>query len=243
MGWFSRHQEEEAEETHRLVQHAAQLHGVPASEVVHAVLDEDDEELDDQEEARGSKKHVGTWVTLIVVGVLFGAGVIYMMRLAGSADNAGPTADSGPKAMQKAIQPTPTGLPTLTGQYIAFSYSGVFDSVKSLVNLPNTAERYAIGSKGDYRRSIIVTVENRTPTLDEDSGYKYRTLNPALYRAQVVKVPGGSAVVMIKSDNTERTLYFLHGERLAIVSVTSSNGTDTLEAYISAITASIRWVG
>jgi hypothetical protein len=241
MWWFRRNQEEEEEETRRLVQHAASLHGVPAQEVVHAILDEDDEDLDDEEPGRRSR--VGLWVTLILVGGGFGLGLVFLFRFANGGVESGQTTDSGIEAVKKSIQPKPAALPTLTGQFISFSYPNVFDSVKTLNNLPTTAERFAIGSKANYRRSIIVTVENKTATYDDDSGYKYRSMTPSLYRQEQVKLPSGLGVVMVKTDNSERTLYWVHGDKLAIVSVTSSNAGDTLEAYVAVIASTIRWVG
>jgi hypothetical protein len=242
MWWFRKKQEEEAEETRRLVKHAAALHGVPTDEVVHAILDEDDEDLDDEEELRG-RSRLGIWAMVIVVGGVFGLGIVFLFRFANGGAESGPIAVEGIEAIKKSIQPTAAALPTLTGHFVSFSYPQVFDSVKTMSNLPTTAERFSIGSKSNYRRSIMVTVENKTATYDEDSGYKYRSMNPSLYHSESVKLSGGTGVVMIKNDNTERTLYWARGGKLVMVSVTSTNAGDALQSYIAVIAGSIRWVG
>jgi hypothetical protein len=239
MAWFRRREEEEEDIKH-LAQHAVELHGVPVQEVVHAVLDEADDDLDD-EDSRGSK--VGILVTLGVVGIAFGLGIVFLIHLTSTADQRGPDAEAGPKAMKQKIAPTPAALPSLVGQFISFSYPQVFDAVKNLGNWPTSVERYSIGSAGNYRRSIIVTVEKNTPNFEDDSGYKYRSLNPSLYHSQAVKTLAGQGMVMIKNDNTERTLFLIHGAKMAVISVTSTNSGDDLLQYVGVIANTVRWVG
>jgi hypothetical protein len=246
MGWWKRKQEEETDEEQRLVLHAASLHDVATKEVVEAVLDEDDDdaEFDDEFDAdeRGRRSHAGLWVTLAVTAGLFGLGIFLVMKFVNKVDDSGPAANSGVQAMEASIKPTPPGLPSLTGQYISFSYPQVFDSVKTLPNWPTTAERYSIGSTGDYRRSIQVMVENNTAQPTDDSGYEFRSNTPSQYKPHDVKVGTEVAVVMVKSDNTEQTIYWPHAGKLAVISVTSSNGTDDLNSFVSTITGSLKWV-
>jgi hypothetical protein len=242
MGWFKRKKEEAAEEEQRMVLHAAQLHGVAEGDVVDAVLDRDDEFEDEELEERGRRGHAGVWVTLAVVVLLFGAGVVVMMKIANGADQSGPTADSGVQAMKQSIAPTPAALPSLTGAYVSFSYPQVFDAVATLANWPTTAERYSIGSKDDYQRSIQVMVEKDTATPEDDSGFKFRQNSPDQYHAEPVKVGAEPAVVMVKNDNTEQTLYWAHAGMLVVVSVTSTTGSDDLSSFVNVIRSSLKWV-
>jgi len=223
--------------------HAAHLHDVSEHEVVDAVLDRDDEDdyelANDHHERRG---HAGVWITLVVVCAIFGLGIAGFMHLVYGADESGPAAGSGEEAIKQSIAPTPSTLPSLSGQYISFSYPQVFDSVKTLNNWPTTLERYAIGSTADYRRSIEVYVEKNTPTLNDDSGYQYRNESGSGYHAEAIKVAQEPAMVMVKNDNTEQTLYWEHSGILVVISVTSTTGTDDVSAFLGVIEGSLRWV-
>jgi hypothetical protein len=242
MAWFKRRakEEETEDEIATLARHAAEMHGVPVKEVVDTVLGDDDEAEDDAEAPK--RNHVGIWITLVVIGAAFGLVIVFFMKLANSADQSGPVAEAGIQAVAASIAPTPRGLPGLKGHYIWFSYPAVFDTVQNAQNWPNTAERYIIGSTSDYRRQITVTVETNTPSPSDDSGYQFRTDNPSDYTPQDTKILGEPAVIMVKSDGTERTLYWAHTGMLAIVSVTSTSGTDDLAQFMSVILSNMRWV-
>jgi hypothetical protein len=241
MGWFKRRGEEEDELASK-VRYAAELHGVKPKEVVDTVLDEDDADEAEYEEYEAGRKRsrVGLWVTLACVGLVFGLGIVLLMKLANAADKAGPVAEAGMQALQKSIAPTPAANPTLSGTHIMFMYPAVFDMVQHPANWPNTSERYALGSKADYRKSIQVYVENAASGLKGDSGYAYRSQNTSEYQATNVKVMGEPAVIMVKSDLSERTLYWPHGGNLVIMSVTGEG--NYLEGYLSVITSSLRWI-
>jgi hypothetical protein len=247
MAWFKRHEEEPDDEIVQLAKHAAELHGVPVQEVVETVLgDDDDEEAEvgaESDEEAPKRRHVGLWITVVCVGIAFGLVIVFFMRLANTADQSGPKAIAGIQAVETSIQPTPRGLPGLKGHYIWFSYPAVFDTVQNLANWPTTAERYIIGSTADYRRQITVTVENNTPEAKDDSGFQFRTDNPSDYTPQSTLVMGEAATIMVKSDGTERTLYWPHAGMLAVVSVTSTSGTDNLAQFMSVIIANMRWAG
>jgi|SRR5580704_1886343 hypothetical protein len=250
MGWWRRKREKEEAEEKRQVVHAAQLHGVSEHEVVDVVLDRDDDDAEDDEfldedeahEAKRRRGHAGLWVTLVIVGVIFGLGVVGLEKIANGADQTGPVAGSGEEAMKQSMAPTPTALPSYHGQYISFSYPAVFDSVATLANWPTTVERFSIGSAADYRRSIQVDVEKNTSALTDDSGYQFRNEATSGYHAEATKVSGTPAVVMVKDDNTEQTLYWEHGGMLVVVSITSTNGSDNLSSFVSVIGGSLKWV-
>jgi len=218
---------------------------VPVQEVVETILDEDGDGIDDRLEGDEERpnRHVGAWVTTVVIGVIFGGGIILLIHWANESDQAGPNAKAGIEAVAQSIAPTPAGLPALQGHYIAFSYAQVFDTVKALPAIPNSAERYIIGSTSDYRRSINVEVESNTPAITDDSGYQYRSLNPSQYQPLTTAIDSEPAAVMVKTDGTERTLYWAHGGYTVIVSLSDTTGTDNLASIMNTIVATMRWVG
>jgi hypothetical protein len=236
------------EELHRMVEHLAKLHGVSGQEVVDTVLDHHDDdhgsladEADDLDEPKGRRRWVGPVATLGIVAAVFVAGVMVLMHIAGTADKTGPTADATMQQLKKSIAPTPALPQTFTSKYISFSYPGAFDAVRELDNWPSTLERFAIGSKSDYHRSIMVEVEKDTAHLDDDSNYRFRTLNPDQYKPVNVRLPNGeAAVVMVKNDSTEQTLFWVHAGNCVVLSVTS-DGTDDLGSYLKVVEGSLKW--
>lgn len=237
MGWFKRKDKEE-EELEAKVRYAAELHGVRPKDVVDTVFDEDDEDLEEYEEER-RRPRVGFWVTLACVGVSFGLGIVFLMKLANAADKAGPVAEAGMEALQKSIAPTPAANPTLSGTHIIFTYPAVFDEVEHPANWSNTTERYTLSSKSDYRKTIQAYVEN-APGGQGDSGYMYRSQDKTDYQPVSVKVMGEPALVFVKSDNSERTLYWQHAGHVVIMSAVGE--PNELAGYMDVISSSLRWV-
>lgn len=236
MSLFGNRHGERIDELERQVQHLATIHNVSAQEVADVVLDRDDEddELDDQPR----KRRVGLWITLGVVGVVFGFGIVALMKVANMADQAGPSAVSGIQEMNASIAPSPKANPTMHGVHISFTYPAVFDDVSQLGNWSNTSERYQLVAKSDYRKTIQVYVENGV--LNMESGYMYRSQHPDIYKPNAVKVMGEPAVIMVKSDNSERTLYWQHAGKMVVMSALGE-GND-LQGYLDVIIASLRWV-
>lgn len=229
-----------------MVQHAAELHGVPVKEVIDTVLDEDeeDEDFDDEDSLDDApKRHVGAWITTLVIGCLFGLGIVFLIHWAEESDTSGP-ATTTVQAAEQSLEPTPTpaALPSITSKYITFSYPSLFNTVREEQNIPNSEERYIIESTADYRREIAVEVEGNTPTVGDDSGYQYRTLNPSLYQPEDTKVDGEPAVIMVGTDGTERTLYWAHAGSVVIISLTDTTGADNLAAFMDTIVGSLRWL-
>jgi hypothetical protein len=259
--WWQRRKERQAEEDRKWVEQAMLKHDVAAEEVVHAVFNEPDEELDgysdaeelydgvddgryeDYGETYERERHrsrVGIVATLMTIGGVFGLVIVGFMYLANSADSAGPSADSGLEALKQSIQPTPSANPTLNGNHIAFTYPAAFDVVsRPKEPWANNDEQYALSSKLDYRKTIEVYVEQvATPMMD--SGYLVRSQQKSDYTASAIKVMGEPATVMVRNDLTERTLYWEHAGNLVIMSATGS-GND-MAGWINMIAASLRWL-
>jgi hypothetical protein len=244
LSWFRRHQEEEVEETRKLVKYAAELHGVSAEDVAHVVTDEEDEDKaeEEEDEARGSSKHIGVWVTMVFVGAMFGFGIIFLMRFTGESDLAGPGAQAAIQAVQKSIAPTPGVDPSYSGTYISFKYPSTFNDVKMQAVTGIWAEEFTINSTTNFDREIAVSVEN-IASAQTDSGYMYRNMTPSLYTPEKTTVMNEPAVVMVKADNTERTLYWSHGGKLVVVSITDTNAGEDIASYMTLVTGTLRWIG
>jgi hypothetical protein len=243
--WYGR-EAEESDELERMVLEASELHGVPPKKVIKTVFeDEDDldeEELldDDDEDEEKPRSKVGLWVTIVFIGVFFGGAIVVLMWLSKLSDKAGPEANNYLQQTVKSIAPSPPAVPMLAGLYILFQYPPVFNNVQALPNLPTTSERYMIGSSADYHRTISVMVD-KFGSLAGDSNYLVRQEDPSEYTPDNIKVEGEPAVVMVKGDGTEQTLFWAHAAHVVVVSIDSNNGTDNLAKYMAVVQTSLRW--
>ena len=84
MSWLKRMNEEE-QDLGRMVQHAAELHGVSNKKVVDTLLDEEE-----KYEGRGGRRW-GLWVMFVVVGVVFGVAVVWFMKFVNGPAASGPS--------------------------------------------------------------------------------------------------------------------------------------------------------
>lgn len=142
---------------------------------------------------------------------------------------------------QASASPTP-GINQLTGMYIELMYPGVFDQVGPVKNDAQALEQFNMGSKQDSARMIAVSVRNLPEnSLNEESGYRYRTLRPAEYVPKTDKIRGETVTIMMKRDKTEATLFWPRGNKVAIVSITSTSPKDDVSAFMAVIQKDIRW--
>jgi hypothetical protein len=170
---------------------------------------------------------------------VFGLGIVGLMWLSNSSDKTGPLAVAGLEDLKKSIAPTPQVNPTLSGIHISFVYPAVFDTVARPAGSGGAYDRYTLGNKSDYRKTIQVYVEKEA-SYTVDSGYLFRSVSTGDYAQKPVKVMGETAVIWVKSDNSERTLYWEHAGNLVIMSATGEG--NVLQGYLDVITASLRWI-
>jgi len=220
----------------RLVQHAAQLHGVSPRQIVDAV--EGKTAASPKEARRG--RRAGTVAAVLVMGGLVVAVVIGTIRfLNGPVVAAGGTGKLTPPPSMAPATPA-TG--KLAGLYVTLSYPGAFDTVRRLQSVSVDLEQYMISSKANYRHTIAVEVlPLPSGSLTDDSDYRYRTIHPELYRATSEKIGGDEVVTYGKLDETERTVFWVHGGKLLTVAITTTDGADSVEAFMAVVKPSIRW--
>ena len=236
------------EELHQVVQHLATLNGVPASEVVAEVLGEEPD-ADGQEAASDTspepkKRSWAHWVAwssaMMVMGVMVGGVIVVLLKLVN-----GPAEASIPKPKISLTSATPTpdqSISQLVGQTFSFNYPHIFDQVAGMKNDSGSIEQFNIGSKSNYRRLIAVDVRReQIATLSDDASYKIRQLHPEDYKETVYKTAAGSVDVMAKLDKREQTLFWLRDGKLLMVSVTSTDATDDVAAFMKVIIDSVRW--
>lgn len=236
------------EELHQVVEHLANLRGVSPREVVAEVIGDEPEDDDEEtvaDSAVSSKKrgwaHWAAWGSaMLVMGVMVGGVIVVLMKLVN-----GPAEASLPKTKISLSNATPTPDPSisqLVGQTFTFNYSHIFDQVSGMKTDSGSIEQFNIGSKSNYRRLIAVDVRReQIATLSDDASYRIRQLHPETYTESVRKTATGSVDVMAKNDKLEQTMFWLRDGKLMMISVTSTDVTDNVAAFMKEITDTVRW--
>ncbi len=208
-------------------QHASQLHGAPTPD--------NNEELATIRPRRRWRR----WVFYrVIIGVIVGFVIVGIIKLLND-----PVVGTALPQKQFVASPTPkAGLNELAGLIIDLNYPSAFDQVSRVSSSPSALEQYVISSKAQYRRSIAVSVFNLpSGNLDDDSSYKYRLINPSLYKASAGAVKTEPVVLMAKNDHTELTMFWAHGGKLVIVAITSTASGDDVNTFMQAIMPTVRW--
>jgi hypothetical protein len=223
------------DELRRRVRHAAELHGVSTREVAAEIehdpdLDdgtrEDDEALDQYEAAdteagvpksRGWGRRVAWLISLVVVGGMVGAAIVFMMKFL-----------NGPVEAQ-AIN-------------ILMTYPGEFDQVSRVKTDQQSLEQYNLGSKSNFRHMIAVDVRPLNGVMSDDASYRIRQIHPEDYKQSVDVIGGEPVALMTKTNGQEVTLFWAHGGKyLLTVSLTTSDTRDNLQNWMKIIKTSLRW--
>ena len=191
--------------------------------------------------AKPRRRWIGFLAGMALVGAVFGGAIIGLMRFVnGSVE--GTTTASGLNQVKASVAPKPAPPNRLGGVAIEFDYPPVFNLVASLKNDATAIEQYTISSKNDYRRTIAVSVHPLASALiDDDSSYKFRLINPATYTMTPGKVNTEPVMLAKKTDGQELTLFYVHGQAIAAVAITSSIPGDDLAGYMTTVQNSLRW--
>ena len=210
----------------RSFQHASDFHGAPG------------DETNAPPEPRRRRHWLRYVIILVLVGAVIGFVLVALIKLLND-----PVVSAGTTAVvAQTPAPATPSLNTLTGLTIEMNYPSSFDEVARVSNTSSAIEQYVISSKAEYRRSIAVTVfPLPTNKVDDDASYKYRLINPDLYTLTTAKVGSEAVSLMTKSDHTERTLFWAHGGKLLIVSITSTASGDNVNDFMSVVMPTIRW--
>jgi hypothetical protein len=223
------------DELRRRVRHAAEVHGVPASEVVDEVLGEDEPE----EEPKKRRHPVGLLVTLVMSCVVFGVGIWWLLKVMDEPAVAGQLMR---EKIEASASPTPMRPQTFQGLYITFDYPKLFDALGRKANDKKSLEQYTIGSKKDHRWTMQVNVRPLPQGgLYNDAGYRGRTLKPDEYKAEPVKIGGQpGAILMVATKGDERTLYWPMKDKMVTISLSFTGGTKELVSYMQLVMDTLR---
>ncbi|MDB5178117.1 MAG: hypothetical protein JWN01_60 [Patescibacteria group bacterium] len=194
------------------------------------------------EAPRPRKAHWAAWTSsMVAVGAVLGLVIIGGLKFVSDPVEANGKSLSHEQA---SVAPTPFKPPTnqLGALTFTFSYPGEFDQVAQSKNSSRALEQYMLGSKANYRHSIAVEVNPLVAGgLSGDSSYRTRQIHPADYRETQEQIGGDLVATMTKVDKQEQAMFWVHGDKVLTVAITSSDAKDDVAAFMALIKKSVRW--
>ena len=196
-------------------------------------------EVETATKVKRKRPWIGRMVGLSFVGVLVGAAIIGVMRLAND-----PVSGAVSVSQLKAsISPTPFPPGHIGGLYFSMSYPGVYNQVSQIKTDSMALEQYRIGSSASYRRTLTISVRDmQNGRLIDDSSYRLRQIQSSTYTQTTRAMGSETAEVMTKVDASEVTFFWMHRGKLLIVSVTTSEPGDHATQFADMMLSSVRWL-
>jgi hypothetical protein len=197
-----------------------------------------------------ASKRSYTWKSMRVlklVIVLLGVGAVWRLYVVINEPAKGVVLTSQPKATVAPAAKPPT-LVDVSSNYVVFSYPDYFS-----VNNGAQPASPPILESFNYRRLgtlepwiLTVTVTSlNSPSLNADSGYSIRSLNPTEYQRQEVNLGGNNFVVMSdsKAGDFNKVAFTLRGSTSADISLTGDDygGKQVLQPVFNQILSSFHW--
>lgn len=129
----------------------------------------------------------------------------------------------------------------LNGRYISFSYSSSYE-LKKLPTGSSELEGYYLNARTNYEKHLAVDV-SKLPggSLNNYPSYTARDSHKELYAKQNVTVDGGLSTMFVKNDNTERTVFATHGDKVLTLSFVSTGSLDDLQTEINTLLSTSHW--
>jgi hypothetical protein len=129
------------------------------------------------------------------------------------------------------------------GPYMTFSYLSTYQNHKLDAKDPDL-DLAMLTADTNYDKRLAVSVSKLTGGgLDNNSAYLLRQSQPDTYTSSNISVNGSSAIVWIKKDGLERTVFIPHGDKVAMLAFTTTGNLDNLQPEVDALLASYRWKG
>ena len=136
-----------------------------------------------------------------------------------------------------------TGVSTLNGTYFTLEYRTSLNSVSEISSQDaNALEAYRIARSAlEDRRILIVTIK-KLPAggITEESSYKLRQLDPALYKPTAETIDDMTFNVMSRTDNQEVVAFTARDGKLAVIAY-SAGASDSIYHDAVETIKSFRW--
>lgn len=244
------------EELRRRLEYAAWAQGQSPAQVVEEVADDrewydDDQEWnedehgaatgEEEEKPRSWPRTVARYTACVVVGVILGFGIIGAMKFVNDPVVAKGTALGATASVAPA--PGTAHTSALQGLNFSFSYSGMFDQVAQVKSGSQMIEQYNLTSKASTAHQVAVGLESIKPGggLDDISDWSLRKNRSSEYSPRLEKSGSDIIGIMAKNDKTEESMFWIHGNKVLEVSVTTTDPKDDVDAILTVIKGSMKW--
>jgi hypothetical protein len=129
----------------------------------------------------------------------------------------------------------------LSGRYINFKYTNVYQSVKQDVG-GISLESYSLTANTNYEKHLAVAVYSlQDNALESLSPYNVRLVQPSLYKRSEAVVAGNPVIMFAKSDGSEQTVFLTRGDKVASLSFTTTGTYDDLTHEVDTILQTFSW--
>ena len=143
-------------------------------------------------------------------------------------------------APEKAVVWEPA-IATQNGEYIYFQYSNSY-KLEKLPATPSDPENYELTANTNFEKHVAVIVHKLDNTgLNGFTGYTSRNSRTDLYDKQDVMVGQEPAVEFVKKDQTERTVFILRGNYVAVFAFVTTSRYDDIDTEITTMLNSFNW--
>lgn len=139
------------------------------------------------------------------------------------------------------ITPSRIGHKIFNGQYVAFEYTSRY-APKTLAAKDSDLELYMLTADTSYEKRLVVSV-SRLPggLLSQNSAYALRSTSTTDYRLETQTIDGSQAVVAIKADGSERTIFIPRGEQIAVLSFVTKSPSDDIASESQRLLSTFHW--
>lgn len=170
-------------------------------------------------------------VTVTLLLVVVGSGIMWA-----SSSNQGKIVAFSPK--------NPVYIPAnkdFTSAYMTFTYDGNYKP-HQLPATDNDLENTILSADKNYDKRLAVSVSKLSGgQLNSNSAYNLRASQTDAYSSHQVTVSGGAATVWTKNDGSEQTAFIPYGDKIAVLSFSTSGTAGNLSPEVVAVLASFRW--
>lgn len=133
---------------------------------------------------------------------------------------------------------------TITGKHFSLTYDASLDTVSNISQGDTTAlEVYRLARSDINGRRIFVVTIKQLPRggMSEESSYKLRRVNPAVYQEGAMTVGDYAFVTFKKVDNTELAGFVVQGDKLAMLAYTLQAPDGDLESEARDLFDDFKW--
>lgn len=154
-----------------------------------------------------------------------------------SSGNSGQITDASKRApIRRVVAPQ-----TYDGNFVSFQYSPKYQ-LQKLVAADNDLELARLVANTNYDKRLAVAISKLpSSSLTSNSAYLLRTSQPTKYTQTKQVVDGLMAETWSTNDGLERVVFLPKGDKVAVLSFSTTSQSDDLESEAASLLSTLRW--